>query len=555
MGRSRTHSFLLGCLIFACLLGLSFSQYYYGTGNLPCAATYGGTVLQELDYSNPSGMTWSISITDQSIDSLKISFSHSESADDIGTLPKVILSGRYNTAPTHDTYDKQCKGKKSCSIKLDMTKTGNSSLYYVNLQYEGETDWSFSYIVSCKKQSSNTWIKNYPLVQSIAKGQDGGGGIPSAYPQPFFLRGDIYFFFTYFNGLYTLFYASDLNMSNEDGDIVLPVTMTGAPSQALVAATSVLFKDTDVYMFGGVQVSTANYYPKFNASDKFWHGTISFSLDDDYSDSQVWKTNIQWGNATTQNSPSPRFAHTMILNFNTIYLYGGYDQNQQPLNDFYTYDLSDSSWEQEERVPEYALGSPQFINHIAELLLFGYANGRVEVWSYQLALKRWTLKNPGNGGPNKPFGGFSVVTCQFDVFLFGGVDIEEVRKATDLTMFSFMDTTRHTQTNESSYNPVVYKYGLDSNKWTIFDTKGPSPTPRAFSGVIAYNNYIYVYGGYTPDQGPVSDGWTFQPGHSCMNHIPIAIIVVASLEGVLTLIAIFCLVKFKCRRNRRRCCR
>jgi len=184
-----------------------------------------------------------------------------------------------------------------------------------------------------------------------------------------------------------------------------------------------------------------------------------------------------------------RFSHSLVHYNQSLYMYGGLQDNGTISNELWSFDIDQSKWKlvdiqfKQDQCSSYVdycaplatTGHTATVIDDRMIVIFGY-NPRYgylnTVQEYHFTTKSWSLLNP-NGALVK--GGFGHTSVYFEetksIYVFGG---------------------HHSFVTDSSSVDFLYAYLPYKNKWRVLS---PSKSPRYFHSAVIINNQMYVYGG------------------------------------------------------------
>ncbi|KAF8499852.1 hypothetical protein F5888DRAFT_1610700 [Russula emetica] len=178
--------------------------------------------------------------------------------------------------------------------------------------------------------------------------------------------------------------------------------------------------------------------------------------------------------------PSGRFNHTMTLIGSKLFVFGGCSA-KGPLNDIWALDLdclnSNPFWESYEPTPGNEKPLPRS-GHVSvtngdRIIVFGGYDGRHDfndTWSFNISTRKWTELQCTGSIPS-PRGGHAAVLIDDVMYLFGG-DIINGTYLCDLTALN-----------------------LSTQRWTVFQDIGPSPSGRFRHAMACDGTRVFVVGG------------------------------------------------------------
>jgi len=247
--------------------------------------------------------------------------------------------------------------------------------------------------------------------------------------------------------------------------------------------------------------------------------------------------------SSTDNVPSARLCHTMVVYNNKIYVMGGHNTEadsqrfSEVKSDLYTYDIAKRSWEK-----LVVRNMPSKTEHCSvvykdKLWMFGGYSGHTFSYSlYMLHLATGShctlLKTQGE----VPTGRSALVGGVFEhkMYIFGGWD--GLMQNNDFYSFDFNNSTwtriqpsgNATNGEETSTIPFarcshtmaisnarrsmyifggyggktrnylndMWSYNFDTQLWNCINAKGDIPLPRSRMRMIEWNDKLYVFGGW-----------------------------------------------------------
>ncbi|XP_055624631.1 kelch domain-containing protein 4 [Toxorhynchites rutilus septentrionalis] len=258
----------------------------------------------------------------------------------------------------------------------------------------------------------------------------------------------------------------------------------------------------------------------------------------------------QWEKINATNGPSARSGHRMVIAKKTLFVFGGFHDNNSSyryFNDLFAFSLENYTWTKIEAAgvaPAPRSGCNMIANSDGKIMIWGgyskssvkkeiergvthadmfsLTNDKTNVKAY-----KWTLVKPGGKKPPPRSGMSAAVAANGKVYTFGGVmdteeDEEDVRGlfSNDIHMLDpTSNTWRKLELNKKSSTKkqeqtdvekttVVHDDGVftmsiggpsgasskdTSNESETIDLGGPSP--RMNSGTIVCKGKLYVYGG------------------------------------------------------------
>ena len=191
-----------------------------------------------------------------------------------------------------------------------------------------------------------------------------------------------------------------------------------------------------------------------------------------------------WGELTTSNTLSARYASTAVIYNNNYYLLGG--RISANLNETWKLDLTTNAWSQlstSGTAPEGRRYTNSDIYNGNLIIFGGYgSNALNDVWKLNLTTLAWTQIHDGTGTAPPARYIHSVNITGDNLYVFGGV----------IPGLSYNDT---------------WKFDLTTNTWSQLSTTGTTPSARRVSDAIIYNNKLYIFGGINGSGTYINDLW------------------------------------------------
>jgi N-acetylneuraminic acid mutarotase len=185
----------------------------------------------------------------------------------------------------------------------------------------------------------------------------------------------------------------------------------------------------------------------------------------------------QWATLNPSGrSPSPRTDHTVVRYEHSLFIFAGYDGRTR-YNDLYRADLDSLVWETINpggAPPLTRFGHTAVVfNH--SMYIFGGWDGHEtldDLYQYSFASNIWYELRRVQGSRPSPRYRHSMVAYGKSLFIFGGVDKQQVR-----------------------YNDL-YEFQTDTKEWSVKHASGQMPTSRTFHRALMHGDDMYILGGF-----------------------------------------------------------
>ncbi|XP_058464334.1 kelch domain-containing protein 4 [Malaya genurostris] len=262
----------------------------------------------------------------------------------------------------------------------------------------------------------------------------------------------------------------------------------------------------------------------------------------------------QWEKINAANGPSARSGHRMVITKKTIFVFGGFHDNNSSyryFNDLYAFSLENYTWSKVDIVgtgPAPRSGCCMVANTDGKILIWGgYSKSSVKkeidrgvthADMFSLTIDKndsksfkWSSIKPGGKKP-PPRSGMSVaVAANGKIYTFGGVMDTEEDEEDVCGLFSnevhTLDPTKHTwrkldlsvkktqrkqDIEMTEDKPIdhttivsedgVFTMSIGGSSKCVSDRKNdielidlPGPSPRMNSGIVVCKGNLYIYGG------------------------------------------------------------
>lgn len=190
----------------------------------------------------------------------------------------------------------------------------------------------------------------------------------------------------------------------------------------------------------------------------------------------------KWKEVETKGEiPSKRWCHTAVFDetHHNMFIFGGFGESLEGktklyLNDTFKYDVENQQWYFVKTIGNI----PKRNNHIAVIYkdyMFVFAGSKLnDLWRLDLKTNVWQeIKTNGilDNQPGHVYGHTACIKSN-QMYIFGG--------------------------RFETYKNDLYRYNLQTNKWTKMKTEGQKPLERRnhTSVINPYTNQMYVFGGF-----------------------------------------------------------
>eukprot|EP01113_Clastostelium_recurvatum_P048984 TRINITY_DN9006_c0_g1_i1.p1 TRINITY_DN9006_c0_g1~~TRINITY_DN9006_c0_g1_i1.p1 ORF type:complete len:556 (-),score=87.35 TRINITY_DN9006_c0_g1_i1:32-1699(-) len=553
----QTASILVSLLV----LSLYVHSIYGQAGTMPCFVGQTNKRTSDTNGANPLPEATATKVYLESKfpnDTNIVKYTLKPLSDSFGLFdarPKINFMVQKSVYPTEDNNlgKVECANPGSCELSLAVEHIKDGGTFYIAYFVKQEDyDYSSNELeITCTSESSASWIQ----LQSLSQ--------PTMYHTTFLWHQSLMTIASNPTQSYRreayIYNLDPAATQSAQSSLVWPSPNTA--SAYTMGEKIQVFKDLSVLGYGGGYIGTiGNNY----AMSKGYLFSQKNDQDDTTSPNIIWTSFRPGSNATDPSSsisggdafhPGPRFASGTYLDFNKMYLYGGYSLSGRPLNDFYIYNNDTNIWTQSDILPAYAIASPVFMKKLFKLLLFGYNDDGLVVWSYSSFNSKWSDETGANQ-PKVKLVGFALADCLFDIMLVGGYDVTSSvnSNGTTVSLTPMKLSSLAYDHDDDRFRMDIYIWSFTSSGWVsggMGQIKGDAPAPRAFHSVIAVNTWLYMIGGITAG-GSSAEMWKLNMGsRNCLNTLPIAIIITAIIEGIIFLIAVFCICRARMQRRRR----
>eukprot|EP01114_Cavostelium_apophysatum_P006016 TRINITY_DN1720_c0_g1_i1.p1 TRINITY_DN1720_c0_g1~~TRINITY_DN1720_c0_g1_i1.p1 ORF type:complete len:536 (-),score=94.92 TRINITY_DN1720_c0_g1_i1:99-1472(-) len=307
------------------------------------------------------------------------------------------------------------------------------------------------------------------------------------------------------------------------------VNTSGLQPPGLIGHSMTAYRDIQVQIFGGLES-----YDLDVASPGLWVGDLTMATGDDSISSTSHGT-VTW-KYFNESSPPPRSFHASIVYLNDLFIFGGFDEDGNVLNDMWKIKVGgkdEETWEKIDEEPDEPIYHPVLVSRWFRLYIIGSgADGKMVVYRYSPGIggfKKLDAKNPPDN-----IRGFAIATCGTKAILIGGETNFDVGAPTP----SIMDP------NDPPNSPVlssrVFTFHIPSDTWEEYEFVGPEvqPDPRKGASAAPFGNKLYVVGGQLANGDKPLETWIFQFDQSCSSP-PVFIVLASILEigvivGVIT---------------------
>lgn len=232
-------------------------------------------------------------------------------------------------------------------------------------------------------------------------------------------------------------------------------------------------------------------------------------------DFDIWyqnpgQCNIQWDVGLSTVMPPPRQFHSVAhyggdcVSHDLVIIFGGKVKSGKTINDAWSLDICTSresmKWNlisikstttPQSREKHSSVGWLDFTNLQYMMIIFGgLTNSEVlsDLWLLKVGINddssgSWTKLNQLQPPPARAGHSMGMLS-ENNAFLFGGF------------------------TKTKSFNDLWY-LDILTYKWTQTVTQGSLPLPRAYATVIRYKDKLLLFGGFSQNQAPMNDMWSF----------------------------------------------
>ncbi|HPA45425.1 MAG TPA: kelch repeat-containing protein [bacterium] len=229
-----------------------------------------------------------------------------------------------------------------------------------------------------------------------------------------------------------------------------------------------------IYIFGGVRVQG------------FGKMTVNAGplLGDLWAYNESSNTFVELG--SPPETPSLRQGACAIYAGGYIYQFGGLDQNNQPLNDLWRYDITSNTWLQ--IVPAGELPPPSPNAHAVlrgnRIVFIGVGETKTGTWTFDIDNNMWIQ------GENYPE---TAPVQEFATFSYAPLDLDSVQ-------IWQVDVARQN----------IYTYDTNTQTWTQEQIPGQFPGSRIGTTFCQIEQKGYVFGGYSyPAFESLKETWEF----------------------------------------------
>jgi len=187
---------------------------------------------------------------------------------------------------------------------------------------------------------------------------------------------------------------------------------------------------------------------------------------------------IQCGKVSEERGDPRRCYHSAEIFGDQMYVFGGVDSKDRASNELWSFDLKElewTKWPQEGDVPSHRLRHKSvLINN--KMFIFGGRNNTEsfmrmnDLHSLDLETFHWSEIRCTGTLPSSR-NGMSLVEHKGLLFLFGGY------------------------TDNEEFSNELFSLNLKNNKWKRIQAKNESPSKRANSTIISYQDGVFIFGG------------------------------------------------------------
>ncbi len=232
-------------------------------------------------------------------------------------------------------------------------------------------------------------------------------------------------------------------------------------------------------------------YGGFDANDNVLADMWEFNIE-----SMVW-TKVQYRVSHNNDPPTGRAEHTAVVYLNRMIIFGGYD-GKRKLNDTYVFDFATKTWS----CPNLAMHNPpsRRCKHTAvlyekEMYVLGgfqYNDGNnyalTDLHALDLHTFVWRSILMNDGCP-QALQGHKAVVANDCMYVVGG----KVRMPSSAN-------SAHGDTRSTGLNHSVFCYNFETYRWSVLAISGVTPTPRQLHAAVVVpqvRNHvsIYLFGG------------------------------------------------------------
>jgi N-acetylneuraminic acid mutarotase len=267
-----------------------------------------------------------------------------------------------------------------------------------------------------------------------------------------------------------------------------------------------ILNDTYAYRFDSNQwtknltqsenAPTARYGHTLVAMDSKASILFGGKVNDDEYLNDMWRFDItdkKWTKIEQTNPIKSRAHHTSIVHNNTMYVFGGSDE-ESIFDELWAFDIDSCTWTNQTQTENWP--SPRD-NHTSILfndciIMFGGMDNEGsmdELWSYNLVTKEWTKRNKG---PTKR-AGHSAVVHGGAMFIYAGVNQSETdaKYLNDMWAYHLTNNKWHTV----AWKKKQVQENVDDEELFIDDLE---PTARANHSavVVPHTGIMYAFGGF-----------------------------------------------------------